>query len=687
MDISFFMDLSPLLIYKIIDSIVEIITFFLALYCFYIVNTQFHIKKSKTSSILRFIFLFLAFAPIAQFCDGLFYETLYYVKYGYAFIILLLALVNILLFMFATEVFFVKEKRIPRRFQIILILFASTEIALSIVGFIMKLQNMDVTIVIGLHMVVGMLLYIGLASRSFQLASKIEDNFYKQSIRYIGLFALTLLIIYIFFILDSFYSVYTIWGVFGWSFYLLSVYLAYRGFVKPIIAKLQSKNGSTLASSEHLNESNSLNSSADKTQSEALNEKQLKSLTLSYVVFMIFYMGMYEIVDTYTTSFYPAIVSYIIADFGISITQYYYALSIASIGLYFVILIQFFSDYLGRKPMIIFVFLGMGVSMLCLGLATSLTEFTIALFFMFIFFSSDLWVIMISEVAPKEKRGKYTYIVMLIGVIGVFIIPLFRSLITDPLVPRTWTNMTLIAWVFIPIAVLGFFLKESPAFHTIQHRQTFKERWNWTRIIQNLKTPFISADKRKILSFIIIGFVLGINYTTFQTVEKFLTLYISDNDLISLLILVAGIGSLLVFGFTGILADKFGRKVMMVVYSLVLIGSIIGLVFSTMNLIIAGVFIFIITSQIGFWGCFTLSKLYCVECFSTEIRGYSIGWRSFAYALGLTIGALMSAGLTMIVSLGISYIINALWIAIFVPLFVWKFLPETKGLEINSISN
>ena len=45
----------------------------------------------------------------------------------------------------------------------------------------------------------------------------------------------------------------------------------------------------------------------------------------------------------------------------------------------------------------------------------------------------------------------------------------------------------------------------------------------------------------------------------------------------------------------------------------------------------------------SFWGMFMLSKTYCVENFSTDMRGTAAGWRSFMYAVGLILGSLISS--------------------------------------------
>lgn len=403
----------------------------------------------------------------------------------------------------------------------------------------------------------------------------------------------------------------------------------------------------------------------------------------TYIIFLVIYAAFYEIFDSYNTSFYPTIVSWIKSDLGISNSVYYFILSIGSLGLYLVIIFQYFSDIAGRKPILIVAFFGMGLSMYLMSLSHQVLMFTFSLFLLYLFFSSDSWVILISEEAPKEKRAIYSYIILLFGVIGVFIIPFFRNWLLIDGQPASWTNMTYFGWLAMPIALLGLFLKESRAFQESKNKRELAQKWNRKELLAKIKLPFSQKNKIIMISFIIIGFIIGTNYASFQTIEAFFTSELSvSTEEISNIVLVGGLGSLTVFGLTGILADKFGRKKIMTIYSFLLTFGVIALVFSTINEILILVYIFAVISQIGFWGCFTLLKVYCVECFPTEIRGSASGWRSFSFAIGFTIGSLISSGLTVFLNLGTLYILLAIWAVILIPFLVWKFLPETKGKDL-----
>lgn len=414
------------------------------------------------------------------------------------------------------------------------------------------------------------------------------------------------------------------------------------------------------------------------------NDNKVVKFTGLYAVLLIGYMALYSIFDSYNTSFYPMVVSFVIKDFGTNLSTYYFYLSIGSLGLYVVIFIQFLTDVIGRKPMLIIAFFGMGLSAFILSLSRTIVEYSFGLFILFIFFSSDIWVIYMSEEAPKERRARYSYIVMLIGVIGVLIIPFLRSYLVNPADPSTWRLMTYIAWLAMPLALFGLFFKETTLF--TQQKLVKKElkKWNKNELFNKFKTPFSKGNRSKIMVFIITGFILGLNYNTFQTIEDFFMGNLNNNnDLVSMIILVGSLGSLIVFGFTGILADKIGRRPILTIYSITIFIGITGIVYFTIKDIVPGIFIFVVLAQIGYWGCFSLTKIYCAESFETKIRGGATGWRSLSYALGLTIGALFSSYLLGIahITVGDIYILYGALALVF-PLLVWKFLPETKGVAV-----
>lgn len=402
--------------------------------------------------------------------------------------------------------------------------------------------------------------------------------------------------------------------------------------------------------------------------------------------FLILFLGLYEIFDSYLTVGYTMHVSMVLDYFQTSLSAYYQAVAFGSLGLFFVVVTLVLADLIGRKTLIIIVFFGMGLSMFLLSLTQTIEQYGYALFAMFIFFSSDLWVIVIAEEAPPQKRARYSYLISSIGVLGIFIIPLFKILLTQASNPETWKRMTWFGWLAMPLSFLGLCMKENPEV------TTRRSRINPSMIKNQLKELFIRDRWKMTLIFMAIGLLIGLNATSFQTIENYLMNVLSDNypdpevrkNTIALILTVANVGSLSVYVFTGFLADKFGRKPILLLFSFLFGASVFGLVLAAETGRIIMLFTAVFIAQMGYWGLFSLIKLYNAECFPTSVRGTAAGLRTVMFAVGMTSGSLIAG---MLVSRFPDFVVYLVYAAVYttgITLFS-SFLPETKGLRFQEL--
>ncbi len=108
--------------------------------------------------------------------------------------------------------------------------------------------------------------------------------------------------------------------------------------------------------------------------------------TREYMIFLFIFMMLYEFMDSYTTSYYTSVVSYIQADLQIDDSTFYLVQAIASVGLLLVVFVQSLADRVGRKPMMIVVFFGMGLASLIMHLSKGVVLFTVGFLLSWIFF-------------------------------------------------------------------------------------------------------------------------------------------------------------------------------------------------------------------------------------------------------------------------------------------------------------
>ena len=223
-----------------------------------------------------------------------------------------------------------------------------------------------------------------------------------------------------------------------------------------------------------------------------------------YFIYLVIVLMFVEIIDTYSTTFPTAIPSKVIEEFllpyhALTVAQSIMAacISVATIGTYFVFLNQSLADKIGRKKLLAFTVFGMGFSALLLFFSTSIIDYTIYLFMLFVFFSSDIWTIYINEEAPQDKRALWTNIVLMGGLIGAVLLIVFRSIFISE-TTSYWRGMTFPA-IFIGLIlsiVIIFTLKETSKFEEMkkkERRETTIYKSNNTR---HESTVFRSQSER-----------------------------------------------------------------------------------------------------------------------------------------------------------------------------------------------
>jgi len=120
--------------------------------------------------------------------------------------------------------------------------------------------------------------------------------------------------------------------------------------------------------------------------------------------------------------------------------------------------IQFLADIVGRKPMLILVLFGMGLSSMVMGLSRTIGQVGIGFFLLWVCFSSDIWIIIVSEEAPEDRRARYASLITVVGALGALAIPASRGLLihhTHVEDPTLWRTMTYLAILAPPLSILG----------------------------------------------------------------------------------------------------------------------------------------------------------------------------------------------------------------------------------------
>ncbi|MFO7795892.1 MAG: MFS transporter [Promethearchaeati archaeon] len=421
------------------------------------------------------------------------------------------------------------------------------------------------------------------------------------------------------------------------------------------------------------------------------NNKRNFSRSKTYLIYLIIVLMFVEILDTYTTNFPNVIPSKIIEEFLSGFSEdagagiYSICIAIASIGMYFVFFNQLLADRFGRKILLATTVLGMGLFSLLTIFSTSIFDYTIYLFLLYLFFSSDIWVIYINEESPADKRGRLTNLVLIGGVTGSILLPVFRSIfISDT--SSNWRGMPLFSAILgIPLSIIIFFtFKETSKYEEYKIEEVSLQ----TNILKNnLKTIFSSERKKQFIALMIITILVGFNYIFVSLGEEYINRSpnLSEGD-INIIVLVMSFAVILGYIFTGVFADKVGRKPLFYLYSILFIISIFTVIIGSRleTLAIIPVAIGAALANVSYWGIGVAIRLVVVEIVPTDVRGTGSGLKSLLSAFGITLGLILNGFITFFFSLEISFIILSLLLLINLPI-IYKYIKETKGIDLSKI--
>lgn len=335
--------------------------------------------------------------------------------------------------------------------------------------------------------------------------------------------------------------------------------------------------------------------------------------------------------------------------------------------------------------------------------------------------ASNLSPMYIAEISPRSVRGKFVSINQLTIVLGILAAQIANWLIADPVLPgenilNSWNGQVGWRWMFwaelIPAGlffILTFFIPESPRWLALQgnfttSRQIFikiggeqhaNDEINGIQDAANRteeKASFRMLFKGKIPKILLIGIVIavfqqwcGIN-VIFNYAQEVFSAAGYGVSAILFNIVVTGVTNV-IFTFVGMyLVDKLGRR------GLLIIGSVgLALIYAVMGafyyLQISG--IAVLVTVVAAIACYAMTLapvawVVIAEIFPNRIRGMAMAVATFSlwsacfvltYTFPLLNRALGAHGTFWLYGL----------ICVLGFLFIYKYLPETKGKSLEKI--
>ena len=360
-------------------------------------------------------------------------------------------------------------------------------------------------------------------------------------------------------------------------------------------------------------------------------------------------------------------------------------------------------DKFGRKPLFIISTLGMALGLIVVFISKSYFGFLIGSFIISFFISHDIQIIYILEESPSKKRATIYSLLKGLGALGTFFIPLLRMTVMHN-DPTLWRNIYLLPGICgIAISVIVFFLaKESKVYvdDKIKYLELpFEERIR----MEEEKKAQKKADANKSGIFNAIKYIfqhkelrtLVIIKTIFDAAIIAMTMYESimakanmeTADITKALFPYPIIYCVSVI-LSGFLADKIGRKKIIIIFGSLCVLSFVFFIVSALNHdsfnpYLIGVFYGLYIG--GYWIGRDYMEIISTEMVPTDIRASIIGAEGLLVYIGMAAGfAFVNIGMLFIPIWLACLIFSVPCISVSIILLFIK-VKETKGVDYESI--
>jgi len=394
-----------------------------------------------------------------------------------------------------------------------------------------------------------------------------------------------------------------------------------------------------------------------------------------YIIFLVVVMGLVSQLDGWLSLIESTAVPFITTEFFAGdAAQFALWQGLFGIIVFLVFFIGWFGDAFGRKKGILLLTLVMGIPTIFITFLPAGPSSAVMFFILYSVVimgtTSNLWEVPISEEAPASRRGLYGSLAFLIGIIP------FSAIIGVGIIgDYGWRwGYGVMFFFMIFILILMFFMKEPQRWVDTAAART--KRLGVMEALRSLRTE----DRKYIAISIIVYLAWTISFkmaTTFGG-TYYITVQGFTLDEWKSVVIVAGLLLPISALISGILLDKIGRNVVLIIGSLGSVVSLILLGFTGLTYMYQAAYFFM--AMVLAW-----IYVYLAEIFPTEVRATSIGVCVTGARFGYVFGPLIASAL-----LTMFPIMDGFWIVagliMLVPLVALLFKPlETKGKTLEEI--
>lgn len=434
--------------------------------------------------------------------------------------------------------------------------------------------------------------------------------------------------------------------------------------------------------------------------------QEKKPVVAGYLIILTIIIALVHLIDGYASSVGPTVQSSVVNEFfvvarGATFEEGISALSILGLfTLLAAVVVSFYkslADVLGRKILFVINVSGIALGALVTLLSTDFTMFIIGGIITTFFVSNDFQVVYIMEVAPPRWRATLMTVTRAIGVFGVILIPVMRTVAmqNDPTKWRLVYLLPAVLGIVLLVPVITF-IRESGVFLTnrIQYLSTplatrreeaeKNKSKNKGALAKAFQFLFMNKQARGILIISMVFYFSTMALTGYY--ESIMKLGGLTTEAITGALFVFPIMNALLTFVGGPVADRFGRKKAAV--GLFLLG-IIGFVFFHFA-INSGWSPYVIGGLLGaYLGAYFVSGdilgLILLENAPTEIRSSVSGAQGIMIMVSVLLSTATIAIAVNFVPLPLLSMIIALPALFIAMILIIVLVEETKGVDLSTV--
>ena len=310
----------------------------------------------------------------------------------------------------------------------------------------------------------------------------------------------------------------------------------------------------------------------------------------------------------------------------------------------------------------------------------------------------NIWMIYINEESPQGKNALWSNFILIIGITGQALFYLIRPffIINDKsFTILHWKGLLFFSVIIgtIVTIILIFTIKETAAYDfkfKLRDGQNSKKIEESLSFNKSAKIIFKGARKRSYLFLLMISVLFSIAVGSGNLLEPYMMNYsLVSSEEFSLISMVGLIGLVFFYLLTGKIADRFGRRILIIVYSFLYPISVIlqfawGVHISSSYIRLPIMFVLKIlgmSTRAGLWSLFVIIS---IEIIPTEVRGVGNGIQTLIMNItGLSLG-IITAPLFQILGIQLIALILTCFMFPIIPIVIY-FIPESLGLNLKTV--